>query len=141
MLVIIENKEYELIWFKSKLTNQTVQMCGYAFARNYLAVSGSDHNYRIYNTLSGEPIIRGRFLELKEVLKFAQILETMYQNWFDIWEAYPKADLISWCKYSVDDGAKMFEMVEILDELETISHNDVIEAYKQAKILAERWKV
>ena len=140
MLVTVDKKEYELIWFRSKQTNQTVQMCGYSFARNYLAVSGSGHSYRIYNTLSGEPIIRGRFLELKEALKFAQILETMYLDWFEIWEAYPKADLISWCKYSVDDGAKMFELVTLLDKLETISHQDVLDNYKQAKILSERWR-
>ena len=141
MIKSVNGKEYELIWFRSKQTNQAIQMCGYSLARNYLAVSGSDHSYRIYNTLSGEPLIRGRFLELNEALKFAKMLENMYLDYFEYWDSYPQADLISLFKYTVDDGAKMFELVCLLDKLETISHQDVLDNYKQAKILAEKWKM
>ncbi len=116
-------------------------MRGFSFAKSYLAVSGSDQDYRIYNTISGEPIIRGRFLKLSTALKLAKILEERYQDWFEIWDSYPKANIISWCKYSVDGGPVVFEFIELLDKLETISHEDMEKAYQQAKELSQKWRI
>lgn len=140
MVVTLDGKEYELIDFGSKITNKRVEMRGYAFAKSYLAVSGSDQDYRIYNTISGEPLLRGRFLKRSTALKLAGILEEKYQDWFEIWDSYPQADIISWCKYSVDGGAEIFETMQILDKLNTITDQDISSAWKQAKEIAKRWK-
>lgn len=140
MMVNVEGKEYELIDFKSKMTNQTVTMTGYAFAKSYLSVSGSDQDYRVYNTISGEPLLRGRFLKLSTALKLAGILEDKYQDWFEIWDSYPQADIISWCKYSVDEGAEIFETIQLLDKLDVITAEDISSAWKQAKEIAKRWR-
>src|SRR5512139_1440053 len=140
MVVTIDNKVYELIDFGSKITNKRIEMRGYSFAKAYLAVSGSDQDYRIYNTISGEPIIRGRFLKLSTALKLAGILGERYQDWFEIWDSYPQADIISWCKYSVEQGAEIFEMMQILDKMDNITDQNLYDAYQQAKEIGKRWR-
>ena len=136
--ITIGNREYEAISFNSKLTNKSVTIKGIGLAQGYLAVVPG---FRIYNTQSGEPLIRGRFDKLDEALRFALWMEKAYSDWFQIWDSYPEANLPSWLKYTVNDGAKLFEIVEYLNTLETISDKDVARADYIAKEKAKKWRI
>ena len=140
MVITIDDKDYELIDFGAKITNKRIEMRGYSFARNYLAVAGSDKEYRIYNTISGEPIIRCRFLQRSTAFKLAKILEKRYLDWFEIWDSYPLANIFSLCKYTVDDGATIFEMLELLDKMETVSDQELYDKYQEAKEIGRKWR-
>lgn len=136
----INGKDYdvEIVSFSAKLTNKSISMRGISLAQGYLAIAD---NYRIYNTISGEPLLRCKFVSFDDCYIFAQRIEKMYWDYFDIWKAYPKADIISWCKYSVNDGAVLFETCQILDNLEIVTNQDIVKANEQANKLAERWRI
>ena len=135
--MIIGDRDYEIISFRRRLTNKSEEMSCISLAQGYMAIGDT---YRIYNTISGEPLIRGRFETLELALRLAKVIEKMLWDFFDIWKAYPQANLISWCKYTVKDGARLFEMVEILDKLNIITEKDLQDAYKRSDEMGERWK-
>lgn len=130
--VNIEGRDYEIINFNSKRTNKSEASRGIALAQGFIAISGTSPNYRIYNTQSGEPIIKGRFPEFKDALQFALWIEKAYADYFDIWKEYPQADLLAWCRYSVSNGMRLFEIREILNKLEVITSQDIARAWKGA---------
>lgn len=132
----IGNRLFEIVSFNSKLTNKSVTQNGIGLAQGYLALVPG---FRIYNTKSGEPIIRGRFNTLEEGLRFALWMEKSYSEWFQIWDSYPGANLPSWLKYTVSDGAKLYEIIEYLNTLETISYKDVAKADYIAREKAKKW--
>ena len=133
----IENRDYELIDFRSKLTNTSIQMRGFSLAQGYIAVADN----RIYNTISGEPLVRGRFENTVLALDIAKWIEKTLHGYFEIWQAYPQANIISWCKYTVNNGARLFETIEILNTLEIVTQNDVKIAYKQSIEFEKKWKL
>ena len=133
----IDNKDYEVVDFNVKLTNKTIAYRAVSLAQGRLAVADN----RIYNTISGKPIIRGKFENMKSALKVAGWIEKLLWDYFDIWSAYPEANLLSWCKYTVDGGALLFEMCEMLDKMNIITEADIKSAYQQAQELAKRWRI
>jgi hypothetical protein len=137
--VTFGNREFEVVWFNSKITNRAIALKGVGLAQGYLAVAPG---FRIYNTKTGCPIIRGRFKTFGEALRFALWLELVYTDFFPIWEDYPDADIISWCKYSVKDGLILYEMIEELNRLDEITDYDVARAEKIGREAANiRWKL
>ena len=137
MTIKINNREYETITFSKKLTNRPEKIdIAISLARGFLAIADK---YRIYNTISGEPILRGLFTEQDTALKIAEWIEKELWDYFDIWITYPQADIISWCKYTVINGATLFETIENLKPLEFITMDDVVIAYRKAKETEKRW--
>jgi hypothetical protein len=137
----IDGRIYEIISFNTRITNKAVSVRGLGLAHGFLAISGADNSYRIYNTQSGEPLLRCRFLDFKEALQFARWIEQVYKDFFEIWMAYPEADLISWCKYSVADGARLFETIQLLNALEIVDNQEIARAHVRAGELCKRWKM
>ena len=132
----IADRDYEVITFRRKLTNKSEEMSAISLARGYLAIADQ---YRIYNTISGEPILRGRFTSRELALKLATWIEKELWDFFEIWDAYPTANIISWCKFTAEFGARLFETIEGLSKLEIITDNDLTNAYNQAKEMEKRW--
>ena len=129
----IDGRNYEVVNFNSKQTNKSSSVRGIALAQGFLAIAGVGGSYRIYNTQSGEPVIKGRFSDFKDALKFAFWIEEVYADYFDIWKAYPQADLFLWCRYTVPNGVVLFDTVEILNDLDMITSQDMTKAYQKAK--------
>ena len=134
----IGNRDYELTTFNRKLTNRSESIYAISLAKGYLAIADQ---YRIYNTISGEPILRGRFETLELALSLAQWIEKELWDYFEIWQSYPQADIISWCKYTATNGARLFETIFGLKNLDIITENDVKVSYQQAKDREKRWKI
>jgi len=135
----INGRDYETISFSKKLTNTSVKIgVAISLARGFLALGD---RYRIYNTISGEPILRGLFVDQDTALKMAEWIEKELWDYFDIWLTYPQADIISWCKYTTKNGIILYEIIEDLKPLETITMNDVAIAYRRAKEMEKRWKI
>lgn len=133
----IDGRDYEIVDFGVKLTNKTIAYRAISLAQGRLAIADN----RIYNTISGRPIIRGKFANMKSALKVAKWIEKLLWNYFDIWSSYPEANLVSWCKYTVEGGATLFETVEMLDKMNIISDTDIQDAYQKAKELAKEWRI
>lgn len=128
-------QKHELIIFNQKLSNRVEKVRAYSLANGYLAVTD-----RIYNALSGEPLIRAKFESVDLALEYAEWIESTLWDFFEIWNVYPEADIISWCKYSVKNGALLFEMTEYLKKLKFITENDIKQAYIEAEKRGKRWK-
>lgn len=133
----IGKRKYEVITFRRKLTNKSEEMSAISLARGYIAIADQ---WRIYNTLSGEPILRGRFVTQELAIKLATWLEEELWDYFEIWDAYPQANLPSWCKRETEFSARLFETIDGLSKLDVITADDLKSAYNKAKELEERWK-
>jgi len=136
----IGERVYEVISFTSRITNRSMPTNGISLAGGYIAVSGSENAYRIFNTRSGEPILRCRFRSLSDAIKFAEWIEKVYADYFEIWQDYPKADIISWCKYTVPNGIDIFGAIEVLNTKDVISLGDVKEAVEKTRKEENHWK-
>jgi hypothetical protein len=137
-MLTINGREYETLEFRKKEMNRAVNTVGLRFAHGYLAISD---NYRIYCTASGKPLLKCRFQILEECVKFVEILDNVYQDYWEIWDAEPLADIINWCKYSVEEGDIINEMFQILNRLEVITFKDVKSAWDKAKKETQQWKI
>jgi hypothetical protein len=134
--ITVANKEYNVIQFSARTTNKSVTMSGVELAKGYLSATDT----KIYNTRSGKPVVKTDFKNLDLTVRFGEWLASTYSEWFELWDSYPDADLISWCKYSVPGGARLFEMVELLNKLTiTITDKEIAWAYNSAKKEELKW--
>lgn len=133
----VNNKDYEVITFNVCTTNKKITYSAISLAHGYLAIADQ---YRIYNTKSGEPVLRCRFSTLEDCIRFAEVLATTYKDYFDIWDVEPKADLICWCRYTVKDGLLIFEWKEILTKMDLVCKHDIEGAYLDAVSIISKQK-
>jgi len=130
-IVFINGKAYEIVKFNSKLTNKSMTLTGLMIGtEGYIAVG---KGYRIYNSKSGKPIVQSRFLEIYEAIQFAEWIYTVYKDYLVIWEDYPKANIIKWCRYAVEGGLILDRMIEILNDKSDIDNKDVSLAWNTAR--------
>lgn len=130
-MIKIKDRNYELIDFSVKLTNQKIAYRAISLAKGYLAIADN----RIYNTLTGKPLLRSRFETFEMCLDFALQIEKTYQDYFEIWEACPEADLLLWCRYTVPGGLQLFEIKELIEEFDVIDAEILEWAYEKVEII------
>ena len=130
-LVEFNNKKYELAKLSSKITNKsnTIQVL-LVDHRGYITVG---EGFRIYNGKSGKPILKSRFTKVGDAIRFAEWINDTYNDYLVIWEHYPTANVIRWCRYTVKGGFILDRMIEILEEKEEISDLDVSAAWNTAR--------
>lgn len=129
-MIKINNKTYDTIRFNVHMTNQKVKYIGISLAKGYLAVTDS----RVYNTLTGKSILRTQFVSNELCLLFAEELERVYKDYFEIWDVCPEADLVVWCRYTVPEGLYVFRLRELLSQVPFVDNN----VYNEAKQIATK---
>ena len=85
---------------------------------DWLVVGIDDLNryYKIYRIHDGEPFINLAFDTLDDAVRVANWLEITYRDFFPIWEAMPKADLIELCQWTIKNGIEVANLMKMLQE-------------------------
>ena len=88
-----ELRKYEWIPFYDCRTNIKDKKAGAKVGR-YMAVSGYDTSWRIYQIYGGLPIADIIITSLADAVKIAQVIEKTYGDYLGIWEIWLGVDAI-----------------------------------------------
>jgi len=130
-LIVYNSKEYEVEKLNSVVTNKTKTISVILIGMGgYITVG---EGFRIYNGRSGKPILKSRFENISEAIQFAEWLYKAYKDYLVIWEDYPEANIIQWCRYTVVGGMELWRIMEMLGDKEKINNLDISRAWSIAK--------
>jgi hypothetical protein len=130
-IVVFNGTEYEIAQVNAKVTNKSRTINVVLIDHTgYIAVG---EGIRIYNGKNGKPILSSRFSNVVDAIGLAELIYNTYREFLPIWDDYPDADVIKWCRYTVTDGDILHRMIEILNENSKISNLDVSVAWNTAR--------
>lgn len=105
--------EYEYIeWYD--LSNGLKQKRVGIKIGEYLTVcytSRHDKTYRIFNTITGKPVIRTKFVHLEDAVELAQKISDTVGEYFYMNIDYPQLDMVEVSRWSTDGGVELCDMV------------------------------
>lgn len=133
--------DYPAVTFSSKETNATVRKSGIGIGK-YLAIAsgGKPRHYKIYYLLSGKPVLDSDFSQIETAAYLANIINSHYAKYFTLLQNDVEWDVIAVTRYTIPDGIRLYEMMEILRTYETVQMEDINRAWEDAEPLAEKWK-
>src|SRR3990167_11168446 len=83
---------------------------------SWLAVAKGFSGFKIYRIDNGKPAIDVKFVNADDAIQMAGMLDDIFGEYFDIWVAYPDADVFSLAKWISRKGLKAHEMIKIIKE-------------------------
>jgi hypothetical protein len=131
MLTIEELRAYDWVAFYDCRTNLKDKKTG-AKVGDYLAISGYDNKWKIYNIYGGLPATDIWIGSLSDAVKIAQAIEKVYGEYLAIWEIWQDVDIICIARLSVEHGEAVYNALCELEKLNrTITYNDFITILKE----------
>ena len=132
--------DYEIVEWTTKETNKSVTKKGFRIGE-YLAVGygKDDYHYRIYNIKSGKALLKGDFDKVEDAVNTAEYLDSHYAKYFAIWDKFPNMDIFSIVKWTIKDGLRLYEMIEILRQKRELSAKCVNDAFHEAETRTGKW--
>lgn len=119
-----ELRRYEWINFYDCRTNIKDKKAG-AKVGKYLAVSGYDTKWKIYQTYGGIPILDVWITSLADAVKIAQVIDKEYNQYLGVWEVYPDWEVLGIARFSVPNGEAIYDVIHELEALNRpINYND-----------------
>ncbi|OGH07429.1 MAG: hypothetical protein A2W22_03100 [Candidatus Levybacteria bacterium RBG_16_35_11] len=103
----------------------------------YIGITDEISGYRVYKLKQGEPFIQAIFSSKQDCIKFAEWIVNTFQDYFYLWEQYPEADIVSLCKWSVQDGIKIHETLIQLKKNVIIKLSYVVDLFH--KVNENEW--
>lgn len=106
------------------------------------ASQSDDTHYRIFNVWTGEPVIPNRFASLDECIRLAELLDEVYNVYWDINRVWPELPIISGAQWSLKDarGVQLNLALSSLEKQDKITITDVLQAIDKYKDEAETLK-
>lgn len=107
----------------------------------YMAIADNTRGgrwYKIFNLISGRPVIDVRFKSQTDATEVAKWLDNLFGEYFPLWENYPDADVFSLAKWSVSSGLQVYETLQGLPEISTLE--DVAHTYQRSEDKVKEWK-
>jgi len=130
-IVVFKDKEYEIAKLSTKVMNKSVSLNSIMIgSEGYIAVC---RGYRIHNGRSGKPILYSRFIDMNDAIEFAEWFRQVYNDYLEIWDDYPTANIVRWCRYTVKDGLLIDRMIDILGKKDDITGIDIRAAFLAAR--------
>lgn len=124
MLSLQELSKYEWVQFYDCRTNIKDRKSG-ARVGKYMAVSGYDNRWKIYQTYGGLPIIDVWITSLPDAVKIAQAIEKIYGVYLAIWEVWTDVNVLEIARLSVDNGeAICYALNDLVALNRDITYND-----------------
>ena len=139
--------EYSLIKFKQKPSNLARTVTGRKVG-SWLAVSYGDRpdRYIIYNIYSGNPVLMGEFLLIEDAIYTATFIHNKYAKYFALWKEFPEltmygdvVDGFSIVKWTIPDGLRLYETLQILRSHSELSASTVNQAFRDAENKVGNW--
>jgi nicotinamide riboside transporter PnuC len=130
MLSIAELRKYDWISFYDCRSNIKDKKSGAKVGR-YMAISGYDDKWRIYQIYGGLPVIDVWITSLTDAVKIAGVIEKTYGEYLAIWEIWTDVNVVSIARLSVDGGEKLYNALCELELLNRpVNYNDFMEKMK-----------
>jgi hypothetical protein len=128
MLTIEELKKYEWINFYDCRTNIKDKKTG-ARVGKYMAVSGYDNKWRLFQTYGGLPVLDVWITSLPDAVKIAQVIEKIFGEYLAIWEVWESVNVLEISRLSVPYGeAVCFAIHDLVQLGKDINYNDFYQA-------------
>jgi hypothetical protein len=124
MLTIEELKKYEWIQFYDCRTNVKDKKTG-AKVGNYMACSGYDSKWRLFQIYGGLPVIDLWITSLPDAVKIAEVIEKIYGSYLGIWEVWENVNVLEIARISVPYGeAVCFAIHDLVQIGKDINYNN-----------------
>ena len=121
------NTEYEYIeWID--LSNGLKQKRVGIRIGEYLVVcytSKQDKTYRIFNTITGRPLIKTRFIKLEDAVALARKISDTVGEYFYMNIDYPQLDMVEVSRWSTNGGVELSNLVTRLKDHDKIERMSV----------------
>ena len=134
----IDQKDYEVIEFIDKRPFRSPgepKTRRAAKVGSHLAVTPD----RVYRLDTFMPLLDVMFASLEDGIKFAEWINDLFGDYFDIWSEYPDADVFSMAKWSVKSGLQAYETIKIIRDKNVVSQEEVRNAWKQSLEASSHW--
>jgi len=132
----LDYSNYEIVAFQDTTSNQRIKRQGLKIGQ-YLVVAGAEKQRRIFRLKQGVPLIEVLFTELEDAVRVAEWLDSLFGDYWQIWDTYPELDVFSLLKWTVSDGIKIYEAMKRLPKQVVIS--DVAKAIHEAEHYVSEW--
>lgn len=124
MTSLQELLKYEWVEFFDCRTNVRDKKSGAKVGR-YLAVSGYNNQWKIYEVLGGMPVLDTWVSNLDDAVKIAQYIDKQYGDYLGIYGIWLKADVVGIARLSVPEGEIIYNTLSELIKLNRpINYND-----------------
>lgn len=129
-------KRTEIIWFVCKENGYSKKKRAWKVGE-WLLVSFTDNKeYKIYRADTGKPFSATTFVNPDDAIKIAQLISTVFENYFDLWTEFPTADVIGLAKWSVKNGIEIYEILNSMPA--KVKSMEDIKTIAQSKSLKDR---
>ena len=132
-------KEREIIYFKDNRTNYTKKKSGERVGDHLIVGLIDSGNYYAIFGMNGKLFVDASFKDYDACLSVAILIDELFDPYLPILEAYPKADVISLAKWSVERGLQVYEFTRLLDEQWRLTGDNVNELWVKAQQRAKKW--
>jgi hypothetical protein len=127
MLSLEELQKYNWTQFYECTTNIKTKRSGARVGR-YLAVSGYDNQWTIYQVFGGLPVADFTVSSLQDAVKIAQFIDQHYKEYLAILEVYPRWNILQAAKLSIPHGETIYSAICALEQLDRkISYQDFVD--------------
>lgn len=121
-----ELRKYDWVSFYDCRTNIKDKKAG-AKVGQYMAISGYDQKWMIYQVYGGLPVINVWITSLADAVKIAQAIEKIYGKYLGIWEVWTDVNVLEIARLSVDHGEDLCDTLHDLVALNRpVNYNDFI---------------
>jgi hypothetical protein len=107
MLTLQELNQYDWMPFYDCTSNCKNKKSG-AKVGQFLAVSGYNNKWQIFNVVGGLPVIDCYINSLPDAVKIAQFLDKSYGDYLALWQVYPNWDIPMAARLSIPHGEAIY---------------------------------
>jgi hypothetical protein len=140
------NQPYPITPFRETVNRIQMRRKGYQISDHLLVASETDTSldyFCIYNVWNGKRVVPNRFPSIQQAIKVAELLNSVFGDYWEISEVWPEHDIIQLAQWSVKNGVRLRLALSSLKDRDTITLQDVQLAWnayeKQAEDLMQHY--
>lgn len=122
------NQPYPIAPFRENVNRVSMRRNGYQISEHLLVapdVDNSLEHFCIYNVWNGKRVIPNRFHSIQHAFKVAELLHSVFGDYWEISEVWPEHDILQLAQWSVKDGVRLQLALSSLKDRDTINLQDV----------------
>lgn len=73
--------------------------------------------FKIYRLDTGIPLLKVNWDNIDDAIKFAEWLDSVYKDYFEIWEAMPEANIFQLAQWTIRNGVTINSLIDMVREI------------------------
>jgi len=94
---------------------------------------------KIYKLCNGLPLLDVLFSNAEDAIQVTEWITQQFGEYFPIWDQYPEADVFSMAKWSVPDGIRKYEAINLFKRNQKATSKDLEIAIHNADKHIYKW--